>query len=212
MGLPLIPFIQAGAGLVQSIIGGGKAKKAQKQLENLQTPTYNPNQSILDYYNRALSRYNADPTSTALYKNQMKNIQRGVATGLTSLQDRRGALGGITKLVQAQNDATLNAEVAAERQRDQRFGVLGGATGMKAGEDRAAFQQNVIAPYEKKYNLLAMKAGAANATANAGLSNIFGGLKSAGEMEMLDKIYGDGGSGNSRNPYGLKMNKNHKFP
>ena len=36
MPLPLLPLISAGAGLVQSIVGGIKAGKAQKQLEKMQ--------------------------------------------------------------------------------------------------------------------------------------------------------------------------------
>ena len=31
---------------------------------------------------------------------------------------------------------------------------------MKAGEDRMAFQQNELAPFERKYNLLAQRAAA----------------------------------------------------
>ena len=58
MPLPLLPLISAGAGLVQSIVGGIKAGKAQKQLEKMQSPQYAQNQGILDYYNKALARYN----------------------------------------------------------------------------------------------------------------------------------------------------------
>ena len=39
-----------------------------------------------------------------------------------------------------------------------------------------------------------MKAGAANQTANAGLSNLFGGLQSASNMQMINKMYGSGGA------------------
>ena len=35
----IIGGVQALGGLVQSIIGGGQAKRARKALENLQTPT-----------------------------------------------------------------------------------------------------------------------------------------------------------------------------
>ena len=54
MPLPLLPLISAGAGLVQSIVGGIKAGKAQKQLEKMQSPQYAQNQGILQYYNQAL--------------------------------------------------------------------------------------------------------------------------------------------------------------
>lgn len=182
--------IQAGAGLLQSIIGGIKAGKAQKQLEKMQSPQYAQNQGILDFYNKALTRYNVSPTDSAMYKRQMKDIDRGVATGIQTLQDRRSGTAGASSILRAANDAKLGANVAAEEERNQRFGVLGQATGMKAGEDRMAFEVNQQQPFERKYNLLSMKAGAANQTANAGLSNIFGGLQNWNNYKMLQKEYG----------------------
>ncbi len=192
----LIPSIAQGVvGLGQAIFGGKKAKKAQKQLENLKSPTYNPNSSILNYYNQALSRYNVNPTDTAMYKRQMQGIDRGVAQGITGLQDRRSGVAGLSSLLRSGNDARLDAEVAAENQRNQRFGELGQASNMKAGEERMAFDINQMQPFERKYNLLSMKAGAANQTANAGMQNMFGGLQSWGQMNMLDKYYGSGNKG-----------------
>lgn len=187
--------IQGVAGLAQTIGGWVQQHRATKQLENLQSPTYAQNSSILDYYNKALSRYNTSPTDSALYKGQQKNIQRGLATGLSALGDRRSALGGITRLVQAGNDASLNAQVAAENQQNQRFGQLGGATQMKAGEDRTAFDINQQQPYERKYNLLSMKAGGGNQVLNSGLSNIFGAGSSLSQMGMLKQMYGDESNG-----------------
>lgn len=186
--LAALPFLaQGAAGLAQSIFGGGKAKKYQRQLENMQSPTYNQNQSILDYYNKALDRYNVSPTDTSLYKQQMRDINRGVATGINSLQDRRSGLGGISSILRASNDAKLNANVAAEQQREQRFGQLGTATGMKANEDDKAFQYNQMMPFERKFNLLGMKAGAANQTFNSGLNNIFGALQNWGNYNTAKK-------------------------
>jgi hypothetical protein len=178
-----------GAGLIQSIFGGIRAGRAQRQLENLQSPTYTPNQSIMDYYNKALSRYNVNPQDSALYKSQQRNIQRGVSGAISSLNDRRSALMGLPSILQAQNDATLNAEVAAENEKSQRFGQLGGATEMKAGEDRMAFDINKLKPFERKYNLLAMKAGGANQIGNAGLSNIFRGLQNTQDYQNVNRLY-----------------------
>lgn len=196
MGPLAIPLIQAGAGLVQSIIGGGKARKAQKELEQLQTPTYTQNQSILDFYNKALQRNNVDPYSSNLYKMQQQGIQRSTAQGLGGLQDRRSGLAGISSLVQGQNDSLLRAGVAAEENQNQRFGQLGQAAAMKAQEDNTAFHYNQVAPYEKQYNLLAMKASGANQTTNAGLQNIFGGLGNASQISLAKQMYGSSGSGN----------------
>lgn len=185
---------QVGTGLIQGIIGGIQSRKAQKQLEKMQSPQYRQNQGILDYYNKALQRYNVAPQDSALYKRNMQGINRNVAAGMMGLQDRRSALAGLPGLLRGANDAALNTQVAAENQRDQRFGQLGGATEMKAGEDRAAYQYNELAPFERKYNLLAQKAGANAQVANAGISNAFGGLQNWQNMGMINKMYGGSGS------------------
>lgn len=178
-----LPFaVQAGAGLVQSIFGGRAAKRNEKRLDKhiSQTPTYEPNKSVLDFYNMALQRYGVSPTDSAMYKQQSKDINQNVASGIAGLQDRRSALGGVSSIVRAANDAKLNANVAAEQQRNQRFNELGQATGMKSAEEQLAFKQNKMLPFELKYNILSQKAGAANQTLNAGLTNIFGGLQNWG--------------------------------
>ena len=182
--------IQAGAGILQSVIGGINARKAQKQLEGMKSPVYRQNDSILNYYNQALQRYGVAPTDTALYKRQSRDIDRGVSQGINALQDRRSGLAGASSILRAGNDARLDANVAAENQKNQRFGELGQAAGMKTNEDDKAFQQNEIAPFERKYNLLAMKAGANNQTTNSGISNIFGGLQNMYTTSMLKKYYG----------------------
>lgn len=196
MPIPLaIPLIQGGIGALQSIFGFGRAHKAEKALENLRTPTYQKSQSIQDYYNKALQRYNINPYQSNMYQQQQRNIQRGLAAGIGALQDRRSAVGGIAKLVQAQNDASLNAATAAEHQQERAFGQLGQAAGMQQGEDRMAFQVNQMLPYEKQYNLLAAKAAGGNQMANAGMSNIFGALNTYGQSKMIDQYYGSGNQG-----------------
>lgn len=216
---PLSAAIGAGAGLVQSIIGGIKARKYQNQLEKMQSPTYSQNRGILDYYNQALARYNVSPTDTAMYKRQTRDIDRGVATGLQSLQDRRSGLAGTSSILRAANDARLNANVAAEQERNRRFGELGQATGMKAGEDRMAFNVNEVQPFERKYNLLAMRAGAANQLANTGLSNVFGGLQNMQMQNMYNQEYGLGERKATPSPGGggistdwLMRNRKMKLP
>ena len=188
---------------MQSIFGGGRARRAQRELENLQTPTYEKSKAIGDYYNQALQRYNINPTQSALYRTQERNIQRGLASGINALQSRRAGIGGISKLVQGQNDAMLNATAAAEQQQAQAFGQLGQASQMQAGEDRQAFNINKLMPYQNKYNLLAQKAAGGNQMMNAGISNAFGGLSSLGQMSFNDyltnKYYG--GSQDSSNGY-----------
>jgi hypothetical protein len=204
MPIPAIPIIQAGVGLAQSIFGGSKAKKAQKQLEGMQTPTYGGSESIMDYYNKALARNNANPYQSQQYQYATGAAARNQAAGIGALQDRRSAVGGISRLTAIGNDAALKAGVQAEQQQNQRFGQLGQAAGMKTADELRQFQQNKLAPYEQKYNLLSAKAGAANNTVNSGMSNIFGGLNSAGQMQMIDKMYGSN-DGTKRKNSGLTL-------
>ena len=186
-------------GGIQAIIGAGKAKKAQKQM-NRMLDSYKPNESIMDYYNKALSRYNANPYQSSEYQMNMRNADRTTATGLSALGDRRSAVGGVSRLAALQNDASLKAGAQAESEQGQRLAQLGQATAMKVPEDKYKF--------EAKYNLLGQKAGAANQTVNAGISNIFGGLGTIADSANIDKTYGDGGGGGgSNNDWG----KNYKF-
>lgn len=183
-------ILQGVGGLAQSIIGGIQAHKAQKALQNLKTPTYTPNQSILNYYNQALQRYNVNPYSTNLYKQQVQQGQRGLATALSSLRERGNPNAGLSSLLQGYNDSLLGAGTQAEQLQNQKFSQLGGATQLKQGEDQQAFNINQMLPYQKQYALLAAKAGGGNQILNAGLSNIFGGINSAQQYGMINKMYG----------------------
>lgn len=189
-GSPYMAAAQSGIGLIQSILGYVRERKAEKALEKLQSPTYTPNQSIMDYYNQALQRYNVDPASTALYKRQKSNIAGSLAYGVGQLQNRRAGQAGISGLVRAQNDAMLNAEATAENQQNQRFGMLGQAASMKAGEEGKEFDINKMQPFERKYNLLAMKAGGGANMLNAGLQNAYGGLQTGNQYSTINKTYG----------------------
>lgn len=151
--------------IAQTIFGGARARKYEKQLESM-VNNYKPNQSIMDYYSKALNKYNANPYTSASFNMANRNAQRGVATGISSLQDRRSALAGVGGLVQGANDASLKAAALAEQDQAQDLSQLGQATGMKSQEDRYKF--------ENKYNLLAMKAGGANQMMNTGIKNLIG--------------------------------------
>lgn len=191
--LAMLPGIMQGmGGLAQTIFGGGRARRAQRELEKLQTPVYQKSKSIGDYYTKALNRYSADPTKSAMYQTQMQNIQRGTAAGLNALRDRRSS--SVTGLVQAQNDASLQAAAAAEQQQQQALGQLGQAVQLQAGEEKMAFQYNQVSPYEKKAALLGAKAAGGNQMMNVGLQNIMGAANTFGQMKfddyLMKKYYG----------------------
>lgn len=183
-----------GLGAIQTTAGMISAAKAQKQLEKATSPTYMKNRGILDYYDKALQRYQTPTTETSFYKKSMQDIGRNTSQAISTLTDRGGANSSIGKIIAAQNDATLGANVAAEGMRDQRFGELGQATELKAGEDRLDYQYNKLAPFERWWNLKAQKAAAGNQMANAGISNISGGLNSIEQFNQIGKIYGNSGS------------------
>jgi hypothetical protein len=169
--------LQSLGGLAQIVFSG--AKKATRNLEDLQTPTYNGSKSINDYYHEALSRYGVNPFDSAAYKQQEGQVGRNVATGINALQDRRSAIGGVSSLVGAGNDAMQNAGVVAQNERNKAFGDVANATGMKNEDDRFAYDQNTVAPFQKKLQLLAMKAAAANDMKRSGFQNMYQGLSNA---------------------------------
>lgn len=166
----------AGAGLItggiQALIGGNQAKKARRALERLKTPTRYADTAISDYYNQA-----KNPYSSLSYLNNMQQINRNTAGGISALQSRRQGLAGIASLIRAQNDASLQAGAQAQSR-------LGEATRMKAADNDALFRVNKMMPYEKEYSLLASKAAGGNQLMNAGLQSISGGLNMAGMIGL----------------------------
>ena len=206
MPLPAMAAIQAGLGIAQGISGFIQQRKANKALEKMQSPTYTQNKGILDYYNKSLAKYNVNPYNTDLYRMQEQQANRGMASGISALQGRGQALAGVNSLVQGRNDNLLRAGATAEQQQGQDLNRLGQAAGMKAGEDQMAFNVNQQQPFERKYNLLAMKAGGGSQIANAGISNIFAGLQSGQQMNMLDKMYGSNSSSGGGSTYNSTPN------
>lgn len=174
--------LQGLTGIAQAIGGGIRAHRGEKQFEKL-INSYQPNQSIMDYYTKALARYNVNPYTSSLYNNAMRGAGRGLTTGINTLNDRRSVLGGITRLTQGYDDASLKAAAAAEGQQSQALSQLGQAAGMKTAEEKY--------PFELKANMLAAKASGGTQTFNAGLSNIFGSSQSLSQMAMLKQMYGD---------------------
>lgn len=158
---------QAIFGGLQSLIGGGAARRAQRKLENLQTPTTTSDSAVSDYYDQA-----RNPFNSLEYQMQKQNAGAGVAQGLSAFQDRRSGLAGIGGLIRQRNNSLLASAANAQSR-------LGQATQMKSQDNQRVFGINKMLPYEKKFSLLAAKAGAANQTVNSGLSNIFGGLQTA---------------------------------
>ena len=177
---PYGAIAQGVIGLGQSIIGGIAAHRAQKKYESL-INSYQPNQSIMDYYSKALQRYNQNPYESAIYRMQSQNAGRGLATGLNTLNDRRSALAGASSLVRGYDDSMLKAAATAEGQQSQALGQLGEATRMKSAEDKYKF--------EAKANMLGAKAAGNNQIMNSGLNNLYGGLSNISDYYLAKNIY-----------------------
>jgi len=187
--MPIAPFVPAIAkglfGLGQSIFGGGARRRDEKDLENYAN-NYKVSPGILDYYNKALSRYSPNAYNSQYYQNQSNQINRNTASGINASQDRRGGLAAISSLTQGANDAYAKAGVNAEGLQGQALGQLGQAAAAK----NAAEQKG----YDLKYNLKAMKAGQAATRENQGYQNIYSGL---GDATKLYSLFGGSGSDNN---------------
>jgi hypothetical protein len=166
--------VTAATGAYTEISAGKQQKKAQRRLDELaqNSPLYKTDKTIDDYYQKALGRFTENPYQSQQYKMGAMEARRGSAQSIGALQDRRSAIGGITRLEANQNAAMQNLGVQAEGQRNQRFNQLGNATQMKSGEYQREFDFNKMTPYNRKLQLEQMKGAAAGERLNAGLQMI----------------------------------------
>ena len=167
---------QAVGGGLQALLSGRKKRERELNEFAKQSPLYTPNKSIQDYYQQALNRYSENPYQSQQYQIGAKNIQRATAQGLGAMQDRRGGIGGASRLAEAQMGGMQNLGANAEAQRNARFGQFGQASQAKAAEDYRAFDINQMTPYNRQLQLKQMAAQAANSRFNAGLQTMSSGL------------------------------------
>jgi len=172
----LIPALQTGIGLAQSIFGGGARRKAEKDLEGYAN-SYKPSSSIMDYYTKALARYSPNAYTSNYYQAQKNAINRNFASGVNALQDRRSGLAGISTLNQQANDANARAAGTSEQLQGQELSQLGQASNLKNQSEQKKF--------DMLYNLKAMKAGQLATTQNQGMQNVFGGFNNAAQIAKL---------------------------
>ena len=188
----------AGMGAAQMISANKQQKNAQRALDQQarNSPLYKADKGINDYYQESLNRYKENPYQSQQYKLGAMNAQRATAQGIGALQDRRSAIGGISRLEAGQNAAMQNLGAQAEAQRSSRFGQLGSATQMKSGEYQKEFDINKMTPYNRKLQLEQMKAQAAGERYNAGMQMIGQGVNAAGSLASSGAFNGQGGGNN----------------
>lgn len=170
-----------GTGVAQ-MVGANKAqKRAQAELERqaANNPLKKESKALNDYYQEALNRYKESPYQSAAYQQTMQNARRTTASGLSALQDRRSAIGGISRLGGLERGASQGAVAQGEQMKAQRFSELGRATQMKKGAEDELFDTNVMTPYQRKLQLEQMKGAAAGERYNAGMQMVGQGLSNA---------------------------------
>jgi hypothetical protein len=183
---------QALAGAGQAAFSGRKKRERELDAFAKQSPLYKGSKSVDDYYQEAMNRYKENPYQSLQYQVGQKNIQRAMATGLSGLQSRGSAIGGIGRLFGAQTDAMANLGAQTEGQRNARFGQLGSATQMKTGEEYKKFDINQMTPYNRMLQLKQYKAQAANDRYNAGVQMVGSALGNAANVGMMSASGGKG--------------------
>jgi hypothetical protein len=186
----LIPSLaQAGLGAYQAATSGRGA--AERDFENFakKRPLAKESKSLNDYYQRTLNEVNQNPYQSAQYMIARQEADRRLASGLGALQQRGGAISGISKLdlmrTNAQNQAIRNAESL----RGQNLNRLGQSTQMKTAQDRYLYDINEATPFNTMLGIKQMKSAAANDRYNAGL-NMIGG---AASNYAMGAMFGGGG-------------------
>jgi len=168
-------------GAAQTAFSG--ERKRQKELASSieAIPDYLKSPSILNYFQQAQQRAAVSPTQMASYKRQMENLRRTGASTLAGLRSSRERLGAASSITRSLSDASLGAEVAAEQEQARRFGQLGQATGMQAGEERMA-ELRKLQKQQQRVALAEARAQGAAAIKRAGITNIFGAITDIGKV------------------------------
>jgi len=184
-----------GMGAANMISSSKQQSNAQKRLDEQakNSPLYKPDKSIDTYYQEAMNRYKENPYQSQQYQVGQQNIQRATAQGISSLQDRRSAIGGIGRLQANQMASMQNLGAQAEASRQQRLGQFGQATQLKSADYQRQFDINQMTPYNRKLQLEQMKAQAAGERYNAGMQMVGQGVSSIGSLAGAGAFKGVGG-------------------
>lgn len=179
--------VGAATGIAQIAAAGKRKKERALEAQAANIPKFAGSPSLDQYYQQALQQANTAAQQSAMYKQGQNLAARNLAQGASLIQTGNIGQGAVSKLVQGANDATMSNLARAEAQKEQRFGRLGQAVGMKSAEDVRKFQINQMQPWEAKYNLLAARAAQAAQQQQAGLQNITGAATTGAYIAALGK-------------------------
>lgn len=175
--------LTAGVGAYTAIDARKKQSSAQRKLEEQarNSPLYKRDKSIDDYYQQSLNQFLQKPTDSLRYQLGGMNARRATAQGISALQDRRAAIGGIDKLALGQNSAMDNLAAQAEATKFQNLRQWGSAANMKNQEGQREYDFNKLTPFNRQIGLGQMEASAAGDRYNAGMQMVGQGISAAGQ-------------------------------
>jgi len=166
-------WVAAVSASVAGTAGAIQYYKGQKLAKANKRPKYEVPQGIKDNLSQAqqMALEGLPPEQKQQY---VENVQRQENAGLNALGDRSAGLAGIATLTQQGNDANKNLLSMDSQARQTNLNNLMGARSEEAGYSDKQFQLNKLLPFQQT-------AAAAEALKGAGLQNIAGGMKSAGQ-------------------------------
>lgn len=182
----MLALAQAGAGAVQTIVGGFQKGKAKRIARANKRPVYKIQKPILDNQELIESRAGQGISDAGLQVMKQEN-ERGVTSAIDAILAGGGSVNNIADLYSKFSDGTNKMALIDEEMRTRNVQNLITQNNQLAGEQDKAWQVNVFAPY-------ADKAQAAAALTNQGSNNIWKGVNtmlSAGANYATSQQYAD---------------------
>lgn len=161
----------------KALLGAVQAGLGANKLKKLERPTYEiPDEIRRNMTEAEMQAYEGLPAEQK--QQYLQNIQRGQATAVKGLSDRKAGLTGITDVLQAQNDAFTNlvSMDAAARQQNRMLSQQARQT-MASYKDKA-FDVNKMQPYQEKSE-------EAQALISSGIQNIGSAMDNAATAAMF---------------------------
>jgi len=125
------------------------------------------------------------------YQQAMNNIYRNASFGVSQLQKRNAAIGGVGAVQQRLNDGAVSLGVADANMARQSL-IMG--TQMETQANTALAGQKLAKQSWEKFNPYLRKINEGQSLVGAGMQNMFGAATGAAQMNMYGKQLGSQGS------------------
>jgi hypothetical protein len=169
-------IVSGGIALGKAIHGGVQKRKARKALESLQRPEYKQSEQLKENLAQA-KKESQQGLPAQQYQAAQQQIDRQYSLGGQQIQSLQGGLAGLGGLAQSSTDAfskLISADAAARESKRQ---DLYGARTAMAGEEKTAYEQNVLNPFQEERSALSQDY-------QIGAQNLSGGLSDLGSAAM----------------------------